>query len=319
VSSELPIVTIIVPARPGESQITALEAVRQLDYPRTRLEVILARGRQPSVQRNVAIKAARGDLIYFLDDDARPAPGSLRCAVSHFTDPLVKLVGGPAVCPKDAPWIEQLFAVVLSSWAFGPSRARYIPVGNLRPTSEKELILCNMVMRRDTLAQFGGFDESLYPNEENALMDDIQKAGGKLLYDPDVIAERRPRPNLRAFVKMLLNYGRGRAEQFRLHPTMGSALNFVPPLFCLYLVMLPLLVRLGFIAVLPLVLYMVGALGQAVVSMPRHGVIRSIAAVPLVMLTHILYGAGFWRGLFTKLGAKAARQQVEVVLEQVRL
>ena len=28
-----------------------------------------------------------------------------------------------------------------------------------------------------------------------------------------------------------MTYGRGRAEQFRLHPTPGSALNFVPPLF----------------------------------------------------------------------------------------
>jgi succinoglycan biosynthesis protein ExoA len=319
VSSELPTVTIVVPARPGESRITALDAVRQLDYPRTHVDLILARGKQPSVQRNVAVKAARGDLIYFLDDDARPSPGSLRRALSHFTDPQVKVVGGPAVCPGDAPWIEQLFAVVLGSWALGPSRARYIRVGRVRQSSEKELILCNMVMRRDTFLEFGGFDESLYPNEENALMDDIQRAGGKLLYDPDVIAERRPRPNLKAFAKMLLTYGRGRAEQFRLHPTLGSALNFVPPLFCLYLVALPLLVRLGLVAVLPLLFYAVGVLAQAVLLMQQHGVLRSIAALPLVVLTHILYGLGFWRGLFTSVRGKAARQQVEVALEEVRL
>jgi succinoglycan biosynthesis protein ExoA len=319
VSSELPTVTIIVPARPGESHIAALDAVAQLDYPRARLAMIVARGRQPSVQRNVAIKSARGDLIYFLDDDARPAPGSLRRAVNHFADPQVKVVGGPAVCPSDAPWIEQLFAVVLGSWALGPSRARYIRVGSVRQSSEKELILCNMLMRRDTVVEFGGFDESLYPNEENALMDDIQKAGGKLLYDPDVIAERRPRPNLKAFAKMLLTYGRGRAEQFRLHPTLGSALNFVPPLFCLYLVILPWLGRLGLIAFLPLLLYLVGVLLQAAIIMPQQGVARSLAALPLVMLTHILYGVGFWRGLFTKVRGQASRPQVDVVLEEVRL
>jgi succinoglycan biosynthesis protein ExoA len=317
VSSELPAVTVIIPARP-EGRITALDAVRQMDYPPDRLEVVLARGKQPSVQRNVAIKAARGDLIYFLDDDARPGAGSLRRAVSQFASAEVKMVGGPAVCPKDAPWIEQVFAVVLSSWlAFGPSRARYAPVGNLRESSEKELILCNLVARRDTLLELGGFDESLYPNEENALMDNIQKGGGKLLYDPEVIAERRPRPNLTSFVKMLLTYGRGRAEQFRLHPTLGSALNLAPPLFCLYLIGLPLLARLDSIALLPLLLYVVCVLWQAVVSMPRHGVVRSIAALPLIVLTHVLYGLGFWRGLFTKLRGKTA--QVDVVLEQVRL
>jgi succinoglycan biosynthesis protein ExoA len=329
VSNRLPTVTIIIPARPGESRIQALEAVRTLDYPRTRLEMIVARGKQPSVQRNVAIKAARGELIYFLDDDARPAPESLRRAVSHFTDPRVKLVGGPAVCPKEAPWIEQVFAVVLGSWlAFGPSRARYTRVGSLRESSEKELILCNMVMRRDTFVELGGFDESLYPNEENALMDDIQTAGGKLLYDPDVLAERRPRPNLKSFVKMLLTYGRGRAEQFRLHPGFGSALNLIPPLFCLYLLVWPLIasliarfIRHGNIIVsvgtLPMVLFVGVVLLGAVGSIRQHGLLRSIAAMPLVALTPVLYGLGFWRGLFTRVHGKGS-QQVEVVLEQVR-
>src|SRR5207249_11576062 len=129
--------------------------------------------------------------------------------------------------------------VALSSWlAFGPSRARYDSVGQARASSEKELILCNLLARRDALQELSGFDESLYPNEENALMDELQKRGGKLLYDPELIVHRRPRATLKAFAKMLLTYGRGRAEQFRSHPTFGSALNFVPPVFCLYLLLL---------------------------------------------------------------------------------
>ena len=58
------------------------------------------------------------------------------------------------------------------------------------------------------------------------------KAAASLIYDPQIIVQRHPRPTLPAFIKMLLSYGRGRAEQFRLHHA-GSALNFVPPLFCL--------------------------------------------------------------------------------------
>ena len=56
--------------------------------------------------------------------------------------------------------LEQVFALVLMSWiAFGPSRARYAKVGAVRATSEKELILCNMLGRRETLLQHGGFNE----------------------------------------------------------------------------------------------------------------------------------------------------------------
>jgi cellulose synthase/poly-beta-1,6-N-acetylglucosamine synthase-like glycosyltransferase len=326
VSNPLPTVTVIVPARPGESRIQALETVQKLDYPREQLEIIVARGRQPSVQRNAAIKSARGDLIYFLDDDSRPARDSLRRAADHFANPQVKMVGGPAVCPKDAPWIEQLFAVVLSSWlAVASSRARYTPVGKLRESSEKELILCNLISRREVLLELGGFDESLYPNEENALMDNIQKRGGKLLYDPEMVTERRPRPTLWAFVKMLLTYGRGRAEQFRLHPTAGSILNFVPPLFCVYLVVWLIIFNITFarhgklivdIATAPLAGYGLLLLVDTLLAIPRHGIFRSLAAMPLIVLTHLCYGLGFWRGLFTR--PRRSVTQSEVVLEQVR-
>jgi len=136
VNNDLPSVTVVIAARPGQAQIQAVEAARALDYPAGKLEVIVARGRQPSAQRNAAIRAARGDLIYFLDDDSMPAPQNLRRAVGHFRDPKVQMAGGPNLCPPDAPGLEQVFALVLSSWlAFGPSRARYAKVGRPRPSS----------------------------------------------------------------------------------------------------------------------------------------------------------------------------------------
>src|SRR6185295_11784864 len=121
-------------------------------------------------------------------------PGNLRRAVEHFRDPKVKIVGGPNLCPPDAPELEQVFALVLSSpLAFASSRARYASVGAVRESSEKELILCNMLARRDAMLELGGFNEALYPNEENALMDELQKRGDKLIYDPQLIVHRRPR------------------------------------------------------------------------------------------------------------------------------
>jgi succinoglycan biosynthesis protein ExoA len=314
VNSELPFVTIIIPTRPGQGEIEAVKAARLLDYPADRLEILVARGRQPSVQRNEAIREAQGEIIYFLDDDSCAHEKNLRRAIEHFKEPAIKMVGGPNLCPPGAPLLERVFAVVLSSWlAFGPSRARYFPIGVARPATEKELILCNLAARRADLVELGGFDESLYPNEENALMDELQKRGGKLLYDPEFVVYRRPRPTLRAFIKMLMTYGRGRAEQFRLHPTPGSALNFVPPLFCLYLIIGP---WFGLIGLLPLAAYFVVVLGQTLLSAKDHGLLKGLLALPLVILTHIFYGLGFWRGLFTKL-KKTAQERPQVSLERV--
>jgi succinoglycan biosynthesis protein ExoA len=342
VSDNLPSVTVIIPTRPDGGEPLALAAARSLDYPKDKLEILVARGKQPSVQRNVALRAATGDIIYFLDDDSVSPPGNLRRGIVHFRNPKVQIVGGPNLCPPEAPALEQVFALVLGSWlAFGPSRARYTPVGQLRETGEKELILCNQLARRETMLKHGGFNEALYPNEENALMDDIQKAGGKLLYDPDLFVHRRPRRTLRAFAKMLRIYGRGRAEQFRVNPTPGSALNFVPPLFCLYLVLLPALYFLFpamfslswqeagpdspfpqlrySLAVAPLLIYGCAVLMQSLALMARDGRIRSVGTLPLIMLTHIFYGLGFWHGLFTDLKKPPVQSAESVTIQSITL
>ena len=318
-SESLPTVTVIIPARPGEAEVKAVSASRALDYPSDKLEIILARGKQPSAQRNAAIKSARGELLYFLDDDSIPPRDNLRRVVEHFRDPQVQMVGGPNVCPPDAPPLERIFALVLGSkLAFGPSRARYVAVGQVRSTSEKELILCNLASRRQAMIDAGGFNEALYPNEENALMDELQKKGGKLIYDPQFIVHRRPRSNLSAFARMLRTYGRGRAEQFRLHPTTGSMLNFVPPLFCFYL--LALLIApwvLGWIAFLPLCAYVLVVLLETAILAARGGIVAAAGAVPLIVMTHVLYGLGFWCGMFTRLEPPQARPPTPVQLETV--
>ena len=121
---------------------------------------------------------------------------------------------------------------------------------------------------------------------------------------------------------MLMTYGRGRAEQFRVHPTPGSALNFVPPLFLLYLVAMPFLAAfspLGKLAILPLGLYAVVVVAQVALLAASGKVLASLAAAPLIVLTHVLYGFGFWRGLFTTLRPPGQPAGVEVVLERVSL
>ena len=123
---------------------------------------------------------------------------------------------------------------------------------------------------------------------------------------------------MEAFCKMLRNYGRGRAEQFRLHPTFGSAPNFVPPLFCLYLVVALVTTPLfGGWLWLPMIAYAFAVLSQAWQAQ-RRSLGHLLRVIPLIALTHIFYGIGFWKGLFTKLKPPGAPANVAVFLERIQ-
>ena len=96
-------------------------------------------------------------------------------------------------------------------------------------------------------------------------------------------------------------------------------MNFVPPLFCLYLLALPLLLvsPLEALALAPLAFYGIAVLLQTLVSAASTGVVRSALAAPLVVLTHLGYGFGFCRGLFTRLQPAGLQPAAEVSLERL--
>ena len=81
----------------------AVTAAFKLHYPPELLEIVVARGCQPAAQRNAAMRQAQGDLIYFLDDDTQPDADNLQRAVPRFAEPKVQMVGGPNLCPANAP------------------------------------------------------------------------------------------------------------------------------------------------------------------------------------------------------------------------
>lgn len=233
-----PLITVVIPVKPG-GRVNAIEFIRKLDYPSDRLEVFVAEGNQPSRQRNEAVEKSKGDIIYFLDDDSCPDPENLKRLARHFGDKSVAIVGGPSITPESDSFIQHCFGSVFASPLGGAGiRNRYRRTGVVRETSEKELILCNLSFRADVYREFGGLNENLYPNEENELMERIEAAGHMLVHDPDLHIYRSQRKNVNAFLKQVLNYGRGRLEQTLIKPSAGSLIHFIPAFFVVYCVTL---------------------------------------------------------------------------------
>ena len=146
-------------------------------------------------------------------------------------------------------------------------------------------------------------------------------------------------PDMPSFSKMLKNYGRGRAEQFRLHPTSGSALNFAPPALVIYSVAVaPFVLMFSMFLLLtadridlflllnsPLPIYFLLTFLSAVQTRrfptgrnkadDSSFCISILRMQRLILYCHFGYGEGFLRGMKTTLKPIGDRPEVEVELE----
>jgi succinoglycan biosynthesis protein ExoA len=309
--------SIIIPVKPG-GFVAALSSLQELRSTHHPFEVLIAEGCSPSRQRNAAANEAQGDIIYFLDDDSQVAPDCLAICAQVMEDPAVAVAGGPSLTPASDSLLQQLIGCALSSLlGAGAVRNRYRACGVTRGTTDKELILCNLAIRRTVFIESGGFDERLYPNEENELLDRIVSQGLKLVHAPDMAIQRSQRRTLRLFIRQMFAYGRGRAQQ-TLIAGPGTIVGFAPLLLLLYLVLLPLLPFTA-LSLAPLYTYLALVLGFTAAAAIRSGAPSRLLLIPLYPLMHISNGWGLLCGLFGgRQGRSGACNSADIGIRRIK-
>lgn len=309
-------VSVIIPVKPGFVP-QALRRLALVDWPPDQLELLVAQGTNPSRQRNAAAKQAKGEIIYFLDDDSLVAADQLQRLENHFRDNQVVAVGGPSLTPVTDNLLQQAIGAALSSrLGAGGVCNRYRAVGTVRETTERELILCNLAFRRETFLSAGGLDERLYPNEENELLDRLLEAGGRLLHDPQLAVERSQRSSLAAFVKQMFRYGRGRAQQTRIAGFQG-VMPFAPLCFILYLLILPFS-RQPF-GSLPLVIYLLSVCFASMQGAIRQRSPLLLLLLPLLFpLLHISNGSGLLIGFLFPIQRQTCYNQSPITVQSLQ-
>lgn len=293
-----PNITVIVPVAPGGDISKVVESVMQLQYPLEKIEIVVVEGKNPSHQRNEAAKVAVGEILFFLDNDAIADRRLFRNVTAVYDEEEnVCVVGGPSLTPETDTIMQKCFGYVLAS-IFGAfiAREKFLPLGLIRDATEKELILCNMAMVRALFEESGGFDTSLFPNEENEFLNRLNSRRFRIMYHPLAVVYKSQRANFFLFSKQLFTYGRGRAEHFFVRPDFAEPAFGVPSAFVLYLVSL-LFYHSNPYFLVPLGVYLLIVLFASVSIVlaarnPRT-MFFTLLAFPVL---HISYGIGFLFG-----------------------
>lgn len=348
---DYPQISVIIPIRPGGKMEAAFEALRCVDYPASLVEVIISYGFSPSRQRNEAAKKAGGEIVYFIDNDAEIDEQSFKRVVSVFRGknrtvkipqtrgfsllpPLVSewieerfftgvvyqgeigAVGGPNVWwRKESFWPSVTGIILESFFAHFLMAARYRPIGQIRRASEKELILCNLAIKRSVFQKTGGFAEALYPNEENELLNRMEKLGYQLIYHPGVLISRSRRETPGEILRAFFHYGRGRMEQMRIEGISASLIFLAPAIFVAYLILLVFFHPWW--AFIPFFLYLAAAFFSALGFAVRRRKAYLSLILPLAFLgAHLIYALGLLIGGLTNLRKRqrsAKRKKINLV------
>jgi GT2 family glycosyltransferase len=143
-----------------------------------------------SSARNVGMRAAAGEIVAYIDDDAYPGPYWLFYIAHHMMTTGHAAAGGPNL----PPWGDGMIGEVVAHSPGGPNHVLY------SDTIAEHIPGCNMAFRRDALLAINGFDERFrIAGDDVDLCWRIQRNGGVIGFHAGatVFHHRRLQPDLR--------------------------------------------------------------------------------------------------------------------------
>ncbi len=222
-SNDFPFISVVICSYNGSSTIRdTMEGIQKLNY--ANFEVIVVNDGSTdnladilkeypvkvintmngglSQARNTGMRAAQGEIIAYIDDDAYPDPQWLHYLAYAYSNTSHAGMGGPNICPDEDGGIAKCVA-----------NAPGGPVHVLLTDELAEHIPgCNMSFRKEALMDIGGFDP-IY----RAAGDDvdvcwrIQATGRTIGYHPSAVVWHHRRNSIKAYWKQQKGYGKAEA------------------------------------------------------------------------------------------------------------
>ena len=162
-----------------------------------------------STARNAGWKAAKGEIIAYIDSDARADPDWLSYLDATFLESDVVGVGGPNLVPPEDPWVAK--CVYRSPG--GPTQVM------LDDQSAEHIPGCNMAFRKWALEEIGGFDPIFTKAADDVdICWRLLDLGYRIGFSPSAVVWHHRRPSVKAFWRQQVGYGESEARLERKHP-----------------------------------------------------------------------------------------------------
>lgn len=251
---------------------------------------------------NIGIKEAKGKYIVRLDAHADYSKDYISKCVYYLETTDADNVGGVAET-KSKGFVGNAIAKMLSS-RFG--------VGNSDFRTNGESGYVDTVpfgaFRKEVFEKWGGYDERLTRNQDNEMNYRIRNNGGKVYLSSDIKLSYYCRDSIKGISNMALKNGMWNVITMKLCPGSMGLRHFIPLMFLLSIIVLPILSifvhPFALLFAIEMCLYLL--LDCYFSGKQADGIKEFLLLLILFPIFHITYGAGSLKGLL-KLFSKEYR------------
>ncbi|MBK8256081.1 MAG: glycosyltransferase family 2 protein [Polyangiaceae bacterium] len=335
--SALPFVTIAMPCLNEEAYIEAcVRTVAAQDYPKDRMEILIADGGSTDRTREILKTLAEEDpRIFVIDNPDKIQAAGMNEIIRQSKGKMI--VRMDVHCEYASDYLSQCIAALERSGADnagGAQRAKArslfqkalcaalespLGVGGAAYRSPENEGYVDTVFlgafRRRVFETVGMYDPKAITNEDAELNQRILDAGGKVFLSKDVVVHYFPRDSFYKLAQQYYKYGRGRARTLL---KLGKFLSVRPALpFLMVVSGAGLLLTSPFQPITP---FAFGAYALATgVEAVRVGRKAGLSAIPVVWgifpTLHVSHGIGFAAGLI-KYGLNPDWSEPEILTPQ---
>jgi succinoglycan biosynthesis protein ExoA len=246
----------------------------------------------PGAARNLALREAQGEWLFFIDDDAVVLPGYWEVLFPLLAEEKVDVLGGPDAPAAGMNALGTALALALASpFCTGTTYARHRAIGiQLRSADEQRLTSCNLWVRRSALAS-ASFPEDYLRGEETLFLQRLAAAKRRLFYHPRLRVGHHRRAKLRQLLRPTFYAGFYRSRLLREKLRPGAGAFWLPAVF----VLLHLLFFVDAAAFWYLARMYVGLILFVAVGVGTQA--KRPGLIPLIAFLHyfvvFMYGVGF--------------------------
>lgn len=254
----------------------------------------------PAEARNTAVKKSKFEYLFFMDDDTR-IPDHFFEKLNHFLqNNQVCVLGGPDKSPKDSSYLQYSFGLALESpFCSGHTFKRHsISHKLIHPAKEEHLTLANLIVKRSIMIDHQIFFKDRYfRNEENDLIQEIQKHTSKIYQSPDLFVYHYRRENIIWSLKGSFYSGHYRAKMLWDKGATDQKLFFILPLILL-ITQIALIIYPTVYTLYTVLLYALIALIPTIIITIRN---RAILSLPIIWMLHYFIPTVYSLGIFKTL------------------